>query len=205
MRGCGIKLTRLGVSVGRRRVDAHRAPNATRRRNHAQAHAALHKPLLAPRPRQPPQQIPRHGRVPQVHADADARRDLHPHLGGGDAAAQRRGAGERGDAARPVREHGAQRDDGQQDERPDDEGAPLHGPVVLRHEAHEERDEGGLRDEEPDGGDVEEHVFEDDGEFDVGGRHGVEELGAEAVVGVECYDGVVGEEEALGWGVSGFT
>lgn len=63
---------------------------------------------------------------------------------------------------------------------------------MLGYETHEEGDEGGLGDEEADGGEVKEDVFKDDGEFDVGGGHGVEELGAEAMIGVVCYYGVVG-------------
>lgn len=64
--------------------------------------------------------------------------------------------------------------------------------MVLGDETHEEGDEGGFGDEKADGGEVEEDVFKDDGEFDVGGGHGVEELGAEAMVGVVCDNSIVG-------------
>lgn len=117
--------------------------------------------------------------------------------GGRDARAQQGLAAQLGEAARPHGQHAAERDDAQHGEGADDHDAPFHGGLVRGHQAHEKGDEGGLGDDEADAGKVEEDVLEDDGQFDVGRRHGVGQLAAEAVIAVEGDDGIVGEEEGL--------
>lgn len=113
------------------------------------------------------QQVPRHSGIPQVHSDRDTRSDLHPVHGLCDIGTERARPVKYAKAARPHGHHGAKGYDGQGQKRAHDENAPAKDGLVLGYEAHEEGDERGFGHQEADGGEVEEDIFEDDGEVHV--------------------------------------